>query len=121
MQAVLTLIQRGWTKKDASNHVALGSAPTNGSGAYVARRLRSYISFYRRYDKLPESCRASDNSKRSLLFNEQFRKKFVEFVDDLKEVCMSVCHNNSSTVADVDVLEGSSNGCEGWCGTYCLS
>ncbi|OWZ52044.1 hypothetical protein C351_03647 [Cryptococcus neoformans c8] len=42
-----------WSKVDASRHMALGATTSDGTGVYLAEKLRGQLLFFQQYNKLP--------------------------------------------------------------------
>lgn len=76
-----------WSKVDASRHMALGATTSDGTGIYLAEKLRGPLLFFPQYNKLPGHQCTSGNARCSLLFNEQYRNAFINYLSKFREVC----------------------------------
>ncbi|UOH81587.1 hypothetical protein LQV05_004258 [Cryptococcus neoformans] len=74
-----------WSKVDASRHMALGATTSDGTGVYLAEKLRGQLLFFPQYNKLPGHQCTNGNARCSLLFNEQYRNAFINYLSKFRE------------------------------------
>lgn len=100
-----------WSKVDASRHMALGATTSDGTGVYLAEKLRGQLLFFPQYNKLPGHQCTNGNARCSLLFNEQYRNAFINYLSKFREVCWFPFRLNHLLIIKISLLSPESRRC----------